>query len=100
MTTQPPRIDVLDWDDWNRAHITKHQVTPDEVEEVVAGDAIYFTTYKNRIIVIGPTATGRMLTVVIGESPYRRYQYYVFSARPASRSERREYSDAKGGHIS
>lgn len=97
MSDRPPRIDALDWDDWNRAHIAKHQVTPAEVEEVVVGDAIARASYKNRVAVIGPTGTGRMLTVIIGESPHQRHLYYVFSARPASRVERGEYRAAKGG---
>ncbi|MBA2775768.1 MAG: BrnT family toxin [Chloroflexia bacterium] len=97
MSDRPPRIDALDWDDWNRAHIAKHQVTPAEVEEVVVGDAIARASYKNRVAVIGLTGTGRMLTVIIGESPHQRHLYYVFSARPASRVERGEYRAAKGG---
>lgn len=97
MSDRPPRIDALDWDDWNRAHIAKHQVTPAEVEEVVVGDAIARASYKNRVAVIGPTGTGRMLTVIIGESPHQRHLYYVFSARPASRVERGEYQAARGG---
>ena len=97
MNTLPPRIDSLVWDDWNRAHIVKHEVTLHEVEEAVAGDAIYHASYKNRIVGIGPTAMGRMLTIIIGESPYHSHQYYVVSARPASRLEREEYSAAQGG---
>jgi hypothetical protein len=30
-------IDWLHWDDWNRDHIAKHAVLPEEVEEVIAG---------------------------------------------------------------
>lgn len=92
-----PRIDGLDWDDWNLTHIAKHPVTPAEVEEAIAGDAIARASYKNRLAVTGPTVAGRMLTVIIGESPHQRHRYYVFSARPASRVERGEYQAAKGG---
>lgn len=35
----PPHIDHLAWDDWNRQHLTKHSVTPDEVEQVIASDS-------------------------------------------------------------
>ena len=92
-----PRIDGLDWDNWNLAHIAKHLVAPAEVEEAIAGDAIARASYKNRLAVTGPTVAGRMLTVIIGESPQQRHRYYVFSARPASRVERGEYHVAKGG---
>lgn len=55
----------LIWDDWNIAHIARHDVTPDEVEEVCHGDPMTSQTYKRRIRVIGPTETGRMLTVIL-----------------------------------
>lgn len=35
-----PYIGRLVWDDWNRDHIAKHDVTPAELEEVVAGDSL------------------------------------------------------------
>lgn len=60
------------------------------------GTVIARTSYKNRFALIGPTETGRMLTVIVGESPHQRHLYYVFSARPASRVERDEYRIAKG----
>ncbi len=94
-----PRIEALEWDEWNLAHITKHRVTRDEVEDVVAGEAIFRASYKNRIAVTGSTDTGRLLTVIIGESPHYHYRWYVFSARSASRGERRAYLAAKGGGI-
>ncbi len=93
----PPRIDELEWDDWKLEHVQKHGVTVTEVAEVSIANAMYRTTYKDRIMVTGPTSAGRMLTIVIGESPYQRYRWYVFSARPASRAERRDYADWKAG---
>ena len=94
---QRPRIDDLDWDTWNLAHITKHGVTQDEVEEAIGGEAIFRVSYKNRLAATGSTLDGRMLTVIIGESPHRAHLYYVFSARPASRQERREFMTVMGG---
>ncbi len=35
-----PRIDRLDWDDWNRDHIANHAVRPEEADEVVAAEPI------------------------------------------------------------
>lgn len=99
MSEPTPRIDSLDWDEWNLNHITKHNVSPVEVEQVIVGDAIFRASYKNRLAVTGPTLEGRMLTVIIGESPHHRYVYYVFSARPASRAERNEYLVTKGGGL-
>ena len=95
--TSRPRIDRLHWDDWNRDHIAKHAVRPEEAEEVVAGDPIYRESYKNRLAVTGPTVAGRMLTVIVGAVPHEPTVFYVFSARPASRQERGEYRQQKGG---
>ena len=91
-----PLIERLIWDDWNRDHIAKHAVTLSEAEEVVVGPAIFRASYKNRLAVTGPTVEGRMLTVIIGPVPGQLGSFYVFSARPASRGERREYNQQGG----
>ena len=89
-------IDRLAWDDWNRQHIAKHGVTPEEVNEVARGDPAVRETYKNRLQLIGPTRTGRMFAAVIGPVPNTPGTYYTFSARPASRQERRYHDQLKG----
>lgn len=94
-----PHIDHLVWDDWNRQHLTKHAVTPDEVEQVIASDPSARATYKNRPQVVGPTMAGRMLSVVIGSVPEKPDIYDVFSARPASHKERAAYVQQKGGSL-
>ncbi len=95
--TSRPHIDRLVWDAWNRDHIAKHGVRSEEVEEVVAGEPIYRQSYKQRLAVTGPTIAGRMLTVILGAAPDQPSTYYVFSARPASREDRGEYQQQKGG---
>ena len=92
---EPPEIEYLSWDAWNVEHIAKHGVTRDEVEEAVAGETVAQVTYKNRFLVCGPTRNGRLLAVVIGPAPNRPGEYYTFSARPASRSERRFYRESR-----
>jgi uncharacterized DUF497 family protein len=96
-TADLPHIDHFVWDGWNREHITKHGVRPDEAEEVVAGEPYVRETYKQRLHVVGPTATGRILSIVIGAVPDQPSVYYVFSARPASRKERSNYDQQRGG---
>ncbi len=51
---------------------------------------------RGRIIVIGPTSTGRMLAAILDPEPEPGV-YYPVSARPASRKERRQYQEAKVG---
>ena len=55
----------LIWNSWNIAHIARHDVTPDEVEDVCHGNYITSQTYQGRIRVVGPTSTGRMLAVIL-----------------------------------
>ena len=91
-----PRVERFSWDDWNLEHIAKHAVMPEEAEEVVIGDATVQKSYKQRFQFVGPTVEGRMLSVIVGAVPDYIGVYYVFSARPASRKERREYKAEKG----
>ena len=84
-------IERLDWDEWNVKHIAKHGVTTEEVGEAISGETVARATYKQRFLVLGPTSAGILLAVVIGPVPDQPGTYYVFSARPASRSERRQY---------
>ena len=98
--TTGPRSDRLDWDEWNLGHIRKHAVRPEEAEEVFGSRPVVRETYKQRLQLIGLTLSGRMLTVVIGPVPHQPGAYYVFSARPASRKERKLYDEHEGGSIS
>ncbi|MCC7353964.1 MAG: BrnT family toxin [Anaerolineae bacterium] len=90
-----PFIRRLIWDAWNIAHIARHDVTPDEVEEVCQGRALTFTAHKGRILLIGTTAGARTLAIVL--EPIRPDVYYIVTARPASRKERRLYREAMAG---
>lgn len=92
------RIRTLRWNVWNTTHIARHAVTPEAVEAVCRGPVIARATYQNRLLLIGPDATGRMLAVVL--APEEADQWYPITARPASRQERRLYeqeSPTKGG---
>lgn len=87
----------LIWDDWNVLHIARHQVLPEEAREVCEGDPIFRGSYAGRILAIGPTRAGRMLTVALDPEPEGEGVFYPVTARPASRKERRRYREAKGG---
>ena len=81
----------LIWDAWNAGHIARHNVAPAEVEEVCHGQHILRQAYEGRLMLIGPTQLGRMLAVVL--EPELEEVYYVVTARPASRRERRLYQE-------
>lgn len=88
-------ITALVWDEFNEAHIARHQVSRDEVEQVCSGEVLSAETYAGRLRVIGATTEGRMLTVIM--APKGETTYYVVTARSASRAERKVYLRWRGG---
>ena len=59
------KIDSLYWDDENIEHISKHNVNPQEVEDVCFGTHIIEKEGGQRYILSGQSANGRYLNVVI-----------------------------------
>jgi uncharacterized DUF497 family protein len=91
-------MEWLVWDEWNLTHIwERHGIRPESVEEVFYGQPVALGGKKGRIVLIGADGSGRMLTVDIGPVPGQPRAYYTFSARPASRSERRYFAEQKAG---
>lgn len=91
-------IKRLVWDEWNVEHIARHGVTVGEVEQACLGNRyIVRESYKDRIMLIGPTSKERILAVVVALKGNEIY--YVITARPADRKERRVYQAEKGGGI-
>ncbi|MBI4318186.1 MAG: BrnT family toxin [Chloroflexi bacterium] len=86
----------LVWDPFNVAHIARHAVVSEEVEAVCQGDPVVETGKQGRLLVFGPTRAGRILTVVL-DATETAGVYYVVTARPASRRERRIYARTRGG---
>jgi len=86
----------LIWDEWNVAHIARHQVTSEEVEEVCQSNPLVQQGYHGRTVVVGHTRDGRMLEVVLDPEPEEGV-YYVVTAHPASRKDRALYQKEKGG---
>jgi uncharacterized DUF497 family protein len=82
----------LIWDAWNVAHIARHDVIPEEVEEVCHDQPVTSETYKGRLRVVGLTQSGRILTVILAPTPEAGV-YYPITARPADRKERRNYRE-------
>ncbi len=81
----------LTWNPSNVGHIARHGIAPEDVEVVCHGEHVALQTYGWRLLLIGPSRAGRVVTVVLeseGEDAY-----FVVTARPASRRERRYYRD-------
>jgi uncharacterized DUF497 family protein len=80
-------ISAFDWDEDNIVHIEKHGFTPEEVEEVFAGDHKVRRTREKRYIGLGRTLDGRLAFVVFRRMPGGLIR--VITARDMDESERR-----------
>ena len=57
-------VSGFEWDDDNVTHIGRHEFTPEEVEEVFAGNRKIRRTRQERYIALGETLDGRLAFVV------------------------------------
>jgi len=87
----------LVWDAWNVAHIARHEVTPDEVEEVCVSNSLVQRERKGRISLVGLTKRGRILTVIL-DPENEQGVYYPVTAYQSSRKYRRIFLIEKGGN--
>ena len=69
-------ISGFEWDDDNIFHVEAHEFTPEEVEEVFAGDHKIRRTRQKRYIALGETLDGR-LAFVIEERPVYPHSGYT-----------------------
>jgi uncharacterized DUF497 family protein len=83
-------IEELIWDDRNEAHIARHGVRTEEVEELCFGPHwLLRSRRRNRKAAFGQTAAGRYLMVILELT--RRGIYYPVTARNMDSTERRRY---------
>lgn len=88
----------FDWDDANLEHIEDHNVTQEEVEDAVLDtNRLPFNAHRGpngqpRVGVIGQTASGRYLVVILEQ---RNSQIRVVTARDADTSEKRRLRRTK-----
>ena len=89
---------MFNWDDANRGHIRMHGVEPNEAEEaaedpfqVYAGSQIVHA--ERRWTIIGRTAGGRILTVILTA---RGANIRVVTAFPARGRQMRTYRENNG----
>lgn len=91
-------LSELLWDEANEAHIARHQVSRQEIIDVVFDAGAIFAVEDShrrvRVVVFGVTETGRHLLVVLDE-PTTTGTAYVVTARSMTANERREYEEAQ-----
>lgn len=83
-------IKRLIWEEWNIAHIARHNVKPEEVDQACHGKTVVQTGKKGRVLVYGLTQLDRMITVVLDAEPEEGV-YYPVTARTSSKKERTIY---------
>ncbi|HSW88809.1 MAG TPA: hypothetical protein VLG12_06630 [Candidatus Saccharimonadales bacterium] len=88
----------LIWDNWNVQHISRHNITPDEVETVCHNKPLILRGQeKNRLVLIGPTEEELIITIILESNG--RGKYYPITAYPASRQDIALYKRLKGGEL-
>jgi uncharacterized DUF497 family protein len=80
-------ISGFDWDDDNILHIAMHQFSPEEVEEVFAGDHKVRRARQKLYIALGETLDDRLAFVVFRRLPGGLVR--VITARDMDEAERR-----------
>lgn len=73
-------------------HIAKHDITIDEVIEIVSGDYVYIQGKLERWLLIGKTKKDRFLSVVVGERKDKN-TYGLVTARPSRIEEKSFYHE-------
>lgn len=90
----PFPIRHLVWDDWNEEHLGRHNVSPDEAEEVCLADPLVLRGRGGTKTLYGLTDAGRYLLVVLAERGSGIY--YPVTARDMTETERRSFRQWKG----
>lgn len=80
------RIRVLLWDEWNEQHIARHNVEPEEVEEVAFGRvSLAVKIRRGRYRITGQAESGRYLTIFVDRVDSE--VFYPVTARDSTDSE-------------
>lgn len=76
------------WDDWNTAHVARHGIREEKVEDVVLDrGSLRLRSRAGTYVVLGFTSAGRHLVVVVASASGG--EVYPITARPMTASDRR-----------
>ena len=89
-------ISRFDWDEENIGHLSRHEVTPDESEQVIQNRPVDLGTElrngEERVAQVGETDAGRILIVV---TTMKNKKIRVITAWPAKERFRRYFQTQK-----
>lgn len=80
-------VKELIWDEWNKPHISKHNVTESEATEAGRNMIYHRQGYGRRYLAIGRSGE-RLITLVISRKGQGKY--YPVTARDSDKNERRK----------
>lgn len=88
------RINSFEWDSLNKEHIARHNVLPEEVEEIFLEKSLYRKTKDGKYLAYGQTFDGRYLFAVftIKEKSKAR----IITARDMEKKELKNYKNYRG----
>ena len=78
-------VKKLVWDEWNKSHIQKHNVSDKEVAEASKKIVYHKLTYGSRYLVVGRSGR-RLLSLVVSRKGSGRY--YLVTVRDSDKKER------------
>jgi uncharacterized DUF497 family protein len=88
----------LIWDTFNTDHIRKHSVSMQEIVEACGHIVHTEKTKKDRFLMVGITDKKRILSMVLANKDEN--QFYLVTARDASKKERKIYAQKHKKHNS
>lgn len=80
-------LDELIWDSFNSEHISKHNLTQEDVTQACINQLEVWKTRNGRLLLIGKTDAGKLVSVVL--APKGTCKYYPVTARITSQKERK-----------
>ncbi|MGI0061826.1 MAG: hypothetical protein ACREBA_05170 [Nitrosotalea sp.] len=87
-------IRKLLWNERNTTHVARHDIIPEEVEEICRQEPVVQRgTKKNRLVLLGPTSGERFLKAVLEN--HGAGTYYVVTAYEASIEDKKLYNRLK-----
>jgi uncharacterized protein len=87
------KVNTFEWNEDNEDHIiSKHQVWPEEVEELFSYKHHVRKTKDKKYLVYGQTSSGRYLSVVVILKPKNKIK--VITARDMTDKEKRAFRKA------
>jgi uncharacterized DUF497 family protein len=90
---------LFDWDDANVLHLARHDVSPEEAEEVMLGDPLDLgfdeASGEDRWSYVGQTSTGRILRIVVTD---RGKRVRVLAAFEPGKTQKMVFLSRQAGH--